>query len=268
MLPVIELFGVRIYTYYLCAILAGMTGYVLCVRGFRKKGIGKVRWILPIAMILCALLGARLLNVCLNPTAYKKDFSPWTISYKNLSLMGGLILGVFPVILYGVIRKKDIAYLLGIMDTLVLPAGVGIMILKLGCFLNGCCFGKHTDSIFGMVFPANASHFAVLRLMGLIEEGMDRVHPTQLYEIAGTFFSLLIVYLFRKKGKDGGKFGLFTALFSSVRLAVLPMRSFMYAEKILKFWYPIGYGLVILAGAGLFFYSCFERKKYRCFTDL
>ncbi|HEY2743719.1 MAG TPA: prolipoprotein diacylglyceryl transferase [Polyangia bacterium] len=56
---------------------------------------------------------------------------------------------------------------------------LGLVCGRLGCFLNGCCYGKPTTSVLGVVFPARPG---------------VHVHPTQLYESAGCFIIFCILY--------------------------------------------------------------------------
>lgn len=59
---------------------------------------------------------------------------------------------------------------------------------RIGCFLAGCCYGKPTNSIFGVVYPDNslpAQHF---------ETGIH-LHPTQLYE--AVFLAILFIVVIK-----------------------------------------------------------------------
>jgi len=56
---------------------------------------------------------------------------------------------------------------------------LGLVCGRLGCFLNGCCYGKPTTSWLGVVFPQRPG---------------TPVHPTQLYESAGCFLCFVILY--------------------------------------------------------------------------
>lgn len=56
---------------------------------------------------------------------------------------------------------------------------------RIGCFLGGCCFGKPTDCVFGVVFPEGSLPYEYYG-------GAVAVHPTQLYEAA----FLLALFLF------------------------------------------------------------------------
>jgi len=56
---------------------------------------------------------------------------------------------------------------------------LGLVCGRLGCFLNGCCYGKPTSSWVGVMFPQRPG---------------IAVHPTQLYESAGCFLIFCILY--------------------------------------------------------------------------
>jgi len=56
---------------------------------------------------------------------------------------------------------------------------LGLVCGRLGCFLNGCCYGKPTASAVGVIFPQRPG---------------VAVHPTQLYESAACFIIFCILY--------------------------------------------------------------------------
>ena len=94
MYPYIEIFGHTLQSYYLCAAAAGIVGTVLSAIYLLRSKQGIWAVILPVSVCVSALIGARVLNFVTNPRAFSGDFSVWTLSYRKLSLMGGLIAGV------------------------------------------------------------------------------------------------------------------------------------------------------------------------------
>ncbi|MFZ5950303.1 MAG: prolipoprotein diacylglyceryl transferase, partial [Candidatus Rifleibacteriota bacterium] len=93
-----------------------------------------------------------------------------------------------------------------VMDCIGLAMPVGIAIGRLGCFLNGCCYGTDCSMPWGVVFPAH---------------GQTPVHPTQLYELFTTLLVFFAVKRFMKFQKNHGEAFLFsTVLYSFFRFFI------------------------------------------------
>ncbi len=73
------------------------------------------------------------------------------IGIAGLSMVGGVVLAIISSAVYAWVKKVNFITL---GDTIapVFLLGAGFQRL-FGCFLNGCCFGKPTDSFLGIVFP-------------------------------------------------------------------------------------------------------------------
>ena len=146
----------------------------------------------------------------------------------GLSWYGGLILGVVAGIVYLRFKKAN---LYKTVDLIIPFIALAQAIGRIGCFLNGCCFGK--ESWLGIYFPV---HDAVLI-------------PTQLYS---SFLLLLIFMVLRfmqnYSHKDGQIFYAYLFLYSIKRFLV-------------EFWRAdnkvILYGLTLfqLISLGIFIFS-------------
>lgn len=246
-----------LYSYNLMGGLAAILGVILSFWKLKTYHIGLWRWLLPPAMAIFAFVGARIWNYSVNPGQFGENFPIWKLYYGNLSLYGGL-LGPL-LVLMGISYIKRISFL-HLLDAFVLPGGLSIVLLKMGCFLNGCCFGKRTSSIFGMIFPASASASEILGKLPFFGTLEKRVHPTQLYEVIGLGICLLLVLILMRKVKlpKGGGGLLFIILLTLVRLAVHPFRIFSYADIIIKYIYPAIY-LGIILTCSIMMYSLFKR---------
>ena len=80
----------------------------------------------------------------------------------------------------------------------------GLALTRLGCFLNGCCFGKASSLPWAVRFPANRALEEAQVRAGLITAGAPTlpVHPAQIYLAALnllTFFLLYVVLRGRKR---------------------------------------------------------------------
>lgn len=111
----------------------------------------------------------------------------------GLAYYGGFIFAV--AFAYYYVRKHQ----LGWWRTADLAAPgimLGLCCGRLGCFLNGCCYGKPTQSWIGVVFPRGGAAWRQQVDAGLIPAAAQAlpVHPTQLYESAGCLLIFAILY--------------------------------------------------------------------------
>jgi len=123
--------------------------------------------------VLGGILGGRLLYVLLNWEVYAaRPQEILAIWHGGLVWYGGFTGGMLTTMFF--FRRRRIPPLEGLDQ--VIPFGVlGHAVGRLGCFANGCCYGKFTTSWFGVRFPGHA---------------LPTV-PTQLFESAG----LVVLYL-------------------------------------------------------------------------
>lgn len=265
MYPYIELFGHAVQSYFLCAAAAGIAGAVLSVAALlrRKQGLWAV--LLPVLVCVAALIGARTLNFLTNPRAFSGAFPVWTLSYRKLSLMGGLIAGLAMIIVCCMLKKVQFA---GIADAFAVPAAAGIILLKLGCFLNGCCHGKPTDGPFGMVFPANAPKYDFIRSLTIVSAKSPIVHPTQLYEIAGAAAAISAAIVLPRiwNMKEGSRAAIFAVLFSAARWIILPLRELPYDRQIVTAFYPCLYAALICFSGLFLLKRAITRKQQKAKT--
>ena len=88
------------------------------------------------------------------------------------------------------------------------PILLGLFFGRLGCYFNGCCYGKETTSAIGIRFPIGSSPWRAQYDAHQIQPGspMLPVHPTQLYESLGCLILFLFTYYYvrprrRKEGE-------------------------------------------------------------------
>lgn len=84
---------------------------------------------------------------------------------------------------WGVLQMRG-AHFLSYADAAAPAVALGYAIYRIGCFLNGCCFGTETDLPWAVILGANSEAFAAQVAAGLIASDATHtlpVHPTQLY---------------------------------------------------------------------------------------
>ncbi len=107
-----------------------------------------------------------------------------------------------------------------IADAFAPGLALGQAIGRQGCFAAGCCWGKPTDSIFGVHFTQAAHEFTGVPITGV--DGLPlHLHPTQLYE-SFTMFAVfaLLVYLHKKKRFDGQVLIAYGIIYGIVRFTI------------------------------------------------
>jgi phosphatidylglycerol:prolipoprotein diacylglycerol transferase len=174
-------------------------------------------------ILVTSIFGSHFLYVFVNyprhqgfPLAALLFFEDGRFQPGGLVMNGGVVAAVVALLAY--IRWHRLP-LWKTLDLLTPSLALGIFLTRIGCFLNGCCFGEPTDSFLGVMFSAGspAGHvqrFELPRPMPL--------HPTQLYSSAyglGIFATLLFVER-RFRPFDGFTFLLFFVLYALARFGV------------------------------------------------
>jgi len=253
MLPVINFkFGNIVFdaaTYPVFIFISMATGFIMSLMRLKKIGLS-VRTIIFIYASICTsfLAGARFFNFMLRWDDYKKaGVSVFTLKLSYFSLYGGIIMSVF--VLYLILNKLRINKLL-FWDKLTIPFLISFIIMKVGCFLNGCCYGKQTTSFFSVPLPVReAEKMASSKIMKVVFSNINiRVYPAQFMEAFFAAAIILFLILYRKKLVEGASFCCTAILFSMARLVVLQYRSTSYSKFVLHIGYPLFYTGIITAG--------------------
>jgi phosphatidylglycerol:prolipoprotein diacylglycerol transferase len=139
-------------------------------------------------------------HACYPPQDCLEVFKFW---HGGLAYYGGFLLAA-PVGLWYA-RKKD----LGVWRIADLTAPLimfGLFFGRMGCFYNGCCYGRPSDLPWAMRFPGHAA----------------RVHPTQLYEAIGALaiYALLQFVIKPRKRAHGQVFGAMLVLYAVLRFVL------------------------------------------------
>lgn len=136
-----EIAGMPIYTYGVCVLVACIVTLVLARRsaerlGFEKPFISD----LVLAMFVVGILGARLFYVLQHPDQYQADWRhAFYLQEGGLVWYGGLLTATVVGVTIGWARKWPFLRLLDLFAPLVaLAEAIG----RLGCFFNGCCYGR------------------------------------------------------------------------------------------------------------------------------
>jgi phosphatidylglycerol:prolipoprotein diacylglycerol transferase len=133
-----------IKTYGLMMVIGFMTA-VWIIRILSRKITPDPQLITNAALysLIAGVGGARLFYVIHYWDKFQNDLlSVFAIWQGGLELLGGVILAVTVIILYLIYHKLPIRQYL---DILAIGLMAALVLGRIGCFLNGCCFGKPTD---------------------------------------------------------------------------------------------------------------------------
>jgi phosphatidylglycerol:prolipoprotein diacylglycerol transferase len=167
---------------------------------------------LLVLSFITAIILARLVYLLLNRADYN-----WNILYVwhgGLVFYGGVILSVFTIIFY---LKRNRISVLKVGDLLMPGILFGLAFGRIGCFLNGCCYGRVVqDMLWSVCFPVitnargeitGSPAFIDHVHQGLIPDSALMslpIHPAQLYEslLSILFFIFLSMMWAGKKRFD------------------------------------------------------------------
>ena len=220
MYPVLLRLGrFEIHAYGLMLAISFLVGIYWSMYRAQKRGIQRNHVMdLSLIIVLCAIGGARLMYVVTHLTEFQGHWldavSPFQssgeIGIAGLTMLGGVVLALVAVFVYCQIKKISV---LKLCDVIAPAFALGIFLTRIGCFLNGCCFGKPCDLPWGVVFPLVSP--AGSTLQGL------HLHPTQLYSsLYGLIILVVILTLDRKPHFDGFLLSVFFMLYGFFRFAV------------------------------------------------
>lgn len=201
--PVLFRWGTVVVTgFFVFAVLAFAAAAFLAVRRARAADLsGPQLGVLGAATLLSFVGGARLSYLLIYWDYYRRHSSEvFRIQEGGLTFVGGLLAAFLAVsVLLRFYRKPVFPTINRMIPPLVLAQAIA----RIGCFLQGCCYGDLTGRSWGVVYPSETV----------------RRHPVQLYE-SGALFLLffLLLRLERSKRRTGTNllwYGLLYGLYRS-----------------------------------------------------
>ena len=214
--------GLAIHWYGVLVATGFLAGLWTASRRCEREGIpGETVVDLGPWLVLAAIAGSRLLHVV---SYWREEFAdkPWweifMIHHGGLVFYGGLIGASLTTIFY--VRAKQLP-LWKMGDVLAPSISLGHVFGRLGCLMNGCCYGLPTNLPWTLHYPIDHP----TRGMG--------VHPTQVYEaVANLGLYGLLAWQYRHKRFDGQVFALYLIGYAILRSIVELFRG-DYAERYL-----------------------------------
>jgi phosphatidylglycerol:prolipoprotein diacylglycerol transferase len=215
-------------SYGMMLVISFLTAIFFVRRTAKKRGIDpNLVENLAFYLMLGVIIGGRLLYVIFHWQQYDQNpldiFALWK---GGMMFFGGFIGGLIASILY--LRKEKIS--ISVFADIIAPAiALGTFFTRIGCFLNGCCFGQPSSLPWAVKFPPGCAAGKYQ-----VHQGIERLHPTQLYSsIFGFLLFFFLWHRLKQPHKDGQVFSLYLLSYGTFRFLIDFLR---YYEDAANFW--------------------------------
>ncbi len=180
---------ITVYSYGFMMVMAFLAVSIFNYFFSKRIGFDPIDGIdLTIYTFVSGIIGARLVYVVVNISHYwGRWYEILEFQKGGLSWHGGIFGAAFGIIYFAKRRGYKPADALDLMFT---SSIMGLAIGRIGCFLNGCCYGKSCSLPWAVTFPYHLRPHPV--------------HPTQIYELILD----LIIFAYLVKRWDHRKFPL------------------------------------------------------------
>ena len=243
--------SLTIYTYGFFIALGAMLGFAyMAWRGKKLFNLTVDQSnTLFILLVLAGVIGGKLFMIFEDPSFYFSHPKK-LISGSGFVFYGSLLFAI-PTMLWFFKRNKIPT--LAMLDVMAAVTCIVHGFGRIGCFMAGCCYGRPTESIFGVTFTNPVCQAEPLH---------TSLHPTQLYE-AGFIFSIFIgLLVFQKKKQFEGQFFLIYLMAYAAGRGLLELfrgdlaRGFVISDILSNSQFIS----LIIIGAALYFYVKLQRK--------
>jgi phosphatidylglycerol:prolipoprotein diacylglycerol transferase len=197
---------IPIYSYGAMVALAFIIALWFVSRQAQERGLASSDKMVDLSLwiLVGGVIGARLLFVLLEWSTYIRQ--PWSIFLINqggLSFYGAVLGGFIGGIAYA---KKASLPVWPLADVIIPWVALGYSIVRIGCLLNGCCYGVPTHVPWALRCAATDN---LLR------------HPTQIYALLASLgIFVLLMALQNRKPFAGFIFWLYTGVYAIARFII------------------------------------------------
>ncbi|MCZ6794883.1 MAG: prolipoprotein diacylglyceryl transferase [Planctomycetota bacterium] len=158
---------------------------------------------MSMAMLISGIVGGRIyyyFQFYESSFSHKSFLAILYIWEGGLVFYGGAIGGLLGGLGFLLWKRLPVAAYL---DVASLVAPIGMAAGRLGCFLNGCCYGRRCSAeyLLGVKFPEGSAAAHQHEELGLIAAGQQAlpVHPVQLYQSVHDFLLFFLMVLFHRR---------------------------------------------------------------------
>ncbi len=195
-----HVFSFPVPSYGTMLALSFLSGILLSMYFAKQRGLDpNVVSDAGLYLIISAIVGARAYYVMTHFHEFRGDllsivnpFQDGRIGISGLVMYGGFIAAIITTALFFKIKKLPV---LPYLDVFSPGVGVGIALTRVGCFLNGCCYGvaAKAGSFLSVNYPINVNSPAGWYQHKIL--GAPGLLPTQFFESIGGIVIAVTLYL-------------------------------------------------------------------------
>jgi phosphatidylglycerol:prolipoprotein diacylglycerol transferase len=209
-------------------------------------------------IIVSGVLGARIAYVISDFRNFADE--PVTIlriDRGGLIYYGGFIAAIIAIIVFAKVRGERV---LSLMDFAATSVPLAHVFGRVGCFLNGCCYGADHDGQFAVRYPTHSyawwRHVYDGRILKHTADPSKPVHPVQLYEAGiNILLFLLLLYVYRREKRDGTVAAVYLVAYSTARFCLeflrgdprMTLMGLTYAQLVSIVLFVVGLGMLLVA---------------------
>jgi phosphatidylglycerol:prolipoprotein diacylglycerol transferase len=208
----IGVFDVRWYG--IMVVLAVVAVIVISLLEARRVGLAEEHiYNVGLWAIIGGVIVSRLLHV-IDKWDYYMANPAQIIGFEGLTVYGAVLGALLVVLIYCWVKKISF-WLIG--DVVAPGAILGQAIGRIGCLMNGCCYGLPTSLPWGLVYTHPGNYGPPLG---------GAVHPTQVYHLIWNLIGFGVLWSLRRRLKpQGSLFLLYLALYAAGDLSIRFVRA-------------------------------------------
>jgi phosphatidylglycerol---prolipoprotein diacylglyceryl transferase len=220
--------GVKIFGYGLMLFFAFLGSmYIAAWRARREKLDPEVVYDMALYVFIGGLIGARGFYVLEywgdKVNSFWDIFEIWN---GGIVLYGSILGGTAGFLFY---RWRRWFPILPMLDAIAPALAFGIAIGRIGCLLNGCCYGDTCNLPWAVRFPKHSPPWVSELARNQIAPDAEFslwLHPTQIYStIDGLILFLLLSAYYPLRKRDGQVMGLFLLTYPVTRFLIEHLRN-------------------------------------------
>ena len=218
--------GLKVHGFSLMLVLGAGAGVFLTAWRARREGIHPdIVFELAVWLLTGGFVGARALFLARNPGVVHSFWDLFKVWQGGIVFYGCIIGGLIGSLMYW---KRHPFPFLAMCDAVAPSLAIGIALGRVGCLLNGCCFGATSELPWATTFPAGSLpwlHHVDHGWLSPTAASSLPVHPAQVYAVLdGVFLLILLSAYYPRRRRDGEVMALLMVTYPVTRFFIESLR--------------------------------------------